>query len=232
MKELPIRFLAPMVRAILEGRKTQTRRVVNPQPNMMRWHPVQLNRNQGWEDEHGKPFNCPYGIPGDRLHVKEGAWMFCERRPNGKTKTGRQKWRYVPLADAPILYAVETPKKPTIEVAHPITTNQWEWRYKTARFLPRWASRITLLVKSVRVERLQTISEEGAIAEGICIPDCIGLSACGGGCDSCESTATHKDHFRNLWQSLNGKRPGCSWKENPWVWVVEFERTEKEPSHG
>ena len=138
--------------------------------------------------------------------------MFCECLPNGKTKTGRPKWRYIPLADAPILYAVETPQKPTIEVAHPTTVNQWEWRYKTARFLPRWASRITLLVKSVRVERLQDISEDDAIAEGVVCPrfGTYGMNP--------------ESIFRDLWQSINGKRPGCSWDDNPWVWVIEFER--------
>ena len=210
-----------MVKAILAGTKTQTRRVVKPQPP--EWVKV-WNGCNGLEhfffdreedDEGGKHWpsyeqglRCPYGQPGDRLRVKEAAWMWCERRPNGKTPTGRDKWLYVPLRSAPVIYAADHPAKPGTSVVSPDTGNQWGWRLKIGRFLPAWASRITLEVTGVRVERLQDISEADAKAEGCVVwPECKEPAAI--------------NLYRALWDQING--PG-SWDANPWVWVVEFKR--------
>lgn len=152
--------------------------------------------------------------------------MWCERRPNGKTKAGRQKWLYVPMREAPIHYASDHPRKPAVNVVSPDTGNQWGWRLKVGRFLPRWASRITLEVTGVRVERLQDISEADAVAEG-CDP--IDTSMHG----QLERTLmdlpllNDKHPYRNgyalLWEQING--PG-SWDENPWVWAISFRRVE------
>lgn len=202
MKEIPILFNAPMVRAILEGRKTQTRRIIPEQPN--------IDPQTGdWLWAYGKPYesvvpieryvesrllSCKYGKPGDRLWVRE------TYRKN-ELKTG---WPYEYRAtEEQDLTPTDGPWKPSI-------------------FMPRDASRITLEVKNVRVERLHDISKADAIAEGIerfrPVP--------GDG----DPTTKYKDAsgkwisdpiqaYKTLWESING--PG-SWDENPWVWVVKF----------
>ena len=229
-----------MIRALLAGTKTQTRRVLK-QANgpslsvrMDDEAPGVAELSWLWGDGPGydvneaiKRVSCPYGQPGDRLRVKEAAWMWCERQPNGTTKTGRQKWLYAPMRGAGIWYAADHRTKPTINVVSPDTGNRWGWRLKIGRFLPLWASRILLEVTAVRVERLQEIIETDAIAEGTYsyatqlaedpavsaadIEDLIGKY--GEGRVRCLYAA--------LWESING--PG-SWDANPWVWVVEFRR--------
>jgi len=186
MKERPILFSGPMVRAILEGRKTQTRRVVKPQPGC-----------DPRDDEHLDMGRCPYGQPGDRLWVRE-AWHTDER----DLEYARAKHEDA-MSDSPIYYR-----------ADPENDNAGcTWR--PSIHMPRWASRITLEITRVRVERLQEISEKDAIAEGAdpylhpVHPGREGLR--------------HVDGFRSLWESING--PG-SWDANPWVWVIEFKRVE------
>lgn len=228
----PILFSAPMVHAIMENRKRMTRRMISPQPHSgIRQSPLVKS---GIEDGHGREIIWPCSV-GDILYVKEATWMFCERRPYGKTPNGRQKWRYCPVvgsfanpgASDPIYYCADHPEKPTDIIGHANTGNEWGWRKKIGMFMPRWAARLFLEVTAVRVERLQDISEEDAKEEGVMRPNCIGLSACGGGCDSCECTAPYKEHFRVLWGSLNDDRSGCAWSDNPWVFVIEFRRVEK-----
>lgn len=225
MKARPILFSGPMVRALLDGRKTQTRREVKPQPvKLSKSHlPLPLHPDDwAWSTRHGsncstvsnKPTgpagwreHCPYGQPGDLLAVKEAAWMWCERRPNGVNKRGRQKWHYVPLSAAPVHFQSDHPTKPEVRVVSPDTGNEWCWRLKVGRFLPRWASRLTLEITGVRVERLQDISEADAKAEGCVYVEAPPLSV------------GYHPAYRDLWESING--PG-SWAANPWVWVLEF----------
>lgn len=159
--------------------------------------------------------------PGDRLRVKEAAWMWCERRPNGTTKTGRQKWLYVPMRAAGIWYAADHRTKPNISVVSPDTGNEWGWRLKIGRFLPAWASRITLEITGVRVERLQDISEADAQAEG-CALECMTPTG-----DDSGSAIYGPGGYLALWESING--PG-SWDANPWVWVVEFKVVQPSPN--
>ena len=228
-KEKGILFSAVMVLAIMGGRKTMTRRTVKFSRNCWKPNALTLTRMQeGYPDgirpvfrDDAEPnlfsVKCPYGRVGDRLRVREDAWMWCERRPNGTTKKGNPKWRYEPLRSAPVYYCANMPVKPEYEPDAPETGNQWGWRKKLGRFLPKWASRITLEVTGVRVERLQEISVEDCRAEGIgpmhivCPvggkphPDAVKLAYC---------TA-----YRLLWESING--PG-SWALNPWVWVIEW----------
>lgn len=227
--ERPILFSAPMVRAILSGAKTQTRRIVKPQPHpdtyrwcsdaggTGKWMALRPSVTGGTAQCWGWA-PCPYGAPGDRLYVKEAAWMWCERRPNGTTKTGRPKWHYVPLRSAPIIFCADHPGKPGTSVVSPDTGNQWAWRKKLGRFLPKWASRITLEATGVRVERLQAISDADAEAEGVGYAD----SGCDGECgwDPCSLARVG---FERLWKRING---AASWDANPWVWVVEFKRVE------
>src|SRR5690606_18135437 len=145
-------------------RKRQTRRVVKAQRHAL--------GHMLTPDEVANAFaagtcavRCPYGQPGDRLRVKEHAWMFCEKRPNGVTKLGSPKFHFVPLQTAPVLHCECYPDKPTVDIAHPLTGNEWGWRKKLGRFLPKWASRIKLEIDAVRIERLHDITESGAVAE-------------------------------------------------------------------
>lgn len=222
-KERPILFSGPMVRAILKGRKTQTRRV------------VRLPFSRGWADAEGwhrydpagrwptdlLPAWCPYGQPGDLLLVKEAAWMWCERRPNGTTKTGRPKWHYVPMREAPVHYCADHPEKPGTSIVSPDTGNHWGWRKKLGRFLPKWAVRTRLRVTDVRVERLHDITNYDAVREGVERDDFLGRGWLGYDGRRCEMA---RDSFASLWCSING---ADSWAANPWVWVVSFKRVEQ-----
>lgn len=235
MKSRPILFSGPMVQAIINGAKTQTRRIVNPptwlaQPDgaleTMRTEPQKvwgIGGSGSVLNPRLKTWCCPYGVPGDRLVVKEAAWLWCERRPNGTTKTGRPKWHYVPLPSAPVHFCADHPKKPATSVVSPGTGNEWGWRKKPGRFLPRAASRLTLEVTEVRVQRLRDISEEDAQAEGIA------RAADGYWFNYAENGPTHQlgvDSFRSIWDSLNGKRPAAAWKDSPFVWCVSFKRVD------
>lgn len=203
MKERPILFSGPMVRALLDGSKTQTRRVVKPQPpNHM--GTVRTLGDGDWQfvqDAHtladsASTWRCPYGQPDDRLWVRETFGHF-ER--NDTLKPGDTIYY---RADGECLEL--RPWRPSIH-------------------MPRWASRITLEITGVRVERLQDISEADAIAEG-CAKNHNnyywgGPHKAGG----LKQMATARQAYQDLWESING--PG-SWEANPWVWVVGFKRAE------
>lgn len=203
MKERPILFSAPMVRALLEGRKTQTRRIVKPQPDH-HWSslpgyridmtPRAVGSGLAVRPTHSiptRPFsaespramdlspwiNCRYGRPGDRLWVRE-TW-----RPDSMRRGQQKAWYRADFSEDEA--AMKT------------------WR--PSIFMPRWASRLTLEVTSVRVERLFACSEADALAEGI----------------TAQQGVNPRLTYANLWESINGK---CSWSRNPWVWVVEFKR--------
>ncbi len=224
-----------MVRAILEGRKTQTRRVVKNQPPedvspivVDRYHPTVILRNGeeapgeeifgAYSDDGDWGSKCPYGAPGDRLWVREthdvnrlGVETFpdgCERFYAGiayKADDGRHE------ADiTERLYR---------------TLDETESRGWTASIhMPRWASRITLEITGVRVERLNDISEADAANEGLYRLPALGRYVVQkgeqyfGGADRDARVV-----FADLWDRING---GGAWDANPWVWVVEFKRIE------
>ena len=215
IKERPILFSGAMVRAILEGRKTVTRRVVKPQPaNDWRFtggygritskHPhkdkfgVFIRRGEHTDFTEVDIIPCPYGQPGDHLWVRETCFI------NGPSKGSEVIYKADPL---PNWEGEET-----------------DIRWRPSIHMPRWASRIQLEITSVRVERLQDISEEQAKAEGATCElaeiDSVRLGA----------ASTYRAGFQRLWQSING--PG-SWNANPWVWAVEFRRInhQQEQSH-
>ncbi|PBP46352.1 hypothetical protein [Pseudomonas syringae] len=207
-KERPILFSAPMVRAILSGQKTVTRRVTKVQP-----------RSDADIGSYGKgqPFirnpdvtkpnpECPYGRPGDRLWVRE-TW-YCDhfevmRGPYLKPDDldiGEA------LNDGTLVYAADG--------LAPYEQEQPTW--KPSIHMPRWASRILLEITAVRVERLQEISRSDIRAEGLeCPPELA----------SDDVSPNYRDWYpaawRELWESINGPD---SWNSNPWVWVVEFKR--------
>lgn len=193
----PILFSAPMVRAILAGTKMQTRRVVKPQPTHFVGGP-------GVTDAAGNPWprepavdeqscsvviRCPYGQPGDLLWVRE-AWRApasCDHLPP----------RSISDSEAVSFMADET-----------VGLDPGFGKGRPGMFMPRWASRITLRITSVRMERLQDISRGDAVAEG---------------CPFANMAAgpDPRDWYRDLWNEING---AGAWDENPWVWVVSFKR--------
>lgn len=183
--ERPIPFSGEMVRAILDGRKTQTRRVMRPQPQAdWRWNGQRFQEHKGYPVGHVN-VPCPYGEVGDHLWVRE-AW---------KLWSNATDWYTVSYpATGPATYPIQCCRDLAVLKKRGI---------KNSRFMPREFSRITLEVKSVRVERVQEITQRDAIAEGLV-------------------TLASVAEFRRLWDSINAKR-GYSWDVNPWVWVVEFE---------
>lgn len=193
MTERPILFSGPMVRAIIEGRKTVTRRIAKPvkHPDLGNiYTPGALVLEN--EPQHVIDRACPYGQPGDRLWVRE-AWaeIHVAQAPG-------EKWVVYRECDNRTDYG--GPWKPSIHMR-------------------RRDSRILLAITTVRIERLQDISEEQAEAEGVKGEPCDhARQACAGiGCWG----DTAKGAFGFLWESLNG---AGSWAANPWVWVVEFKR--------
>lgn len=217
-KERPILFSAPMVRAILEGRKTQTRRVVKPQPPSKDWliNVAHTGQDVGLWNDHGKwrmcgavgvcreamgrdwpknhEWKCPYGSAGDGLWVRE-TW-FCV--------TGE-------------------PGPATCNYKADFGDHRFAGYWKPSIHMPRWASRINLEITGVRVERLNEITVEDAIAEGIEKSEPTGAMFKDYRCGKFLA-ATPMYSFFSLWESING--PG-SWAANPWVWVVEFRRVEQ-----
>lgn len=239
-KERPILFSGPMVRAILEDRKTVTRRAVKIQPStkgdigsyglgqpFIR-HPDPTKRNP----------ECPYGRPGDRLWVREShAQVFevdiPEERPVGPIGTsgspGRPDWksRYVYRADG---------EMPNVQWHHVGDSQPVRWT--PSIHMPRTACRILLEITAVRVERLQEVTEEQARAEGMLswtFEECDGDPRLDG--QPCTTTNWHWEPqenecdgygcaeyaFAGLWKAINGE---TAWDANPWVWVVEFKRVE------
>lgn len=231
MKDRPIPMSAPMVRATLAGTKSQTRRMLRQQPDDHHWQILpgyQLKRTEmvtidgraAVKFHHTIPDNpmrddasnwilCPYGQPGDRLWVRE-AWK------------AHTTFDHLPPRDIPeshIWYMADDGYKA-------------ESRYRQGMFMPRWASRITLEITGVRVERLQDISEADAIAEGIeLVQECREImwrdyskpiDRFGGfGFKERPPARASVLSYRTLWESINGPE---SWDANPWVWCVEFKR--------
>ena len=234
VKERPILFSAPMVRAILEGRKTVTRRVMKCQPDAdasitVESYNVAVTNRRGYQEAGPEIFGawwrdgeagckCPFGQPGDRLWVRE-TW-YCDHFEV-------QQGPYLQPADmhdldqsredGELVYAADG--------LAPYEQDQPTW--KPSIHMPRRASRILLEITDVRVERLQDITEEQALAEGIVgvpfRPD-DGWPICTGymvgpddGKTGLQTTAAKA--FAGLWDSVGG-----NWNANPWVWVVEFKR--------
>lgn len=201
MKERPILFSGDMVRALMDGRKTQTRRVVK----LPRKDGVGDNRYV-FTDSEGKDrfIDCPYGEPGDRLWVRE-TWadVDYESREDGMVCT----------------------RTATIYRADGVGLGEFgpdEIKWRPSIFMPRLASRITLEITGVRVQRLQDISEEDAIAEGIHYDEAMKGYQVGDGMSGIFYHGRNpRISYRDLWDSINGE---LSWELNPWVWVVEFRR--------
>lgn len=243
VKERPILFSAPMVRAILEDRKTVTRRAVKPQPEVRMVDMIgpmltfKNKRGGHWLYPNAKAqiiADCPYGQPGDRLWVRE---TFMDLRGTGiehRPTPDSPLQRYAYSADvAPGSFADETRK-------------DYGLKWRPSIHLPREACRILLKITDVRVERLKDISDEQAQAEGCFFTD-YGKKCFHGGngwndVGDCPAVVGHQQRegwmwdkttsheqclgsarhaFGNFWNKVNGPD---AWDSNPWVWVVEFKR--------
>lgn len=196
-KERPILFSAPMVRAILEGRKTVTRRPVKLQPHIDASGNFCVGKYNYGQDLDGTPMtkhfvtsHCPYGQPGDRLWVRE---------------TFKPSTNCRPAIAEPYIYRADLNQD---------GTQKWAAAWKPSIHMPRAACRILLEITDVRVERLQAISRADIRAEGLeCPPELA----------SDDVSPNYRDWYpaawRELWESTGG-----DWASNPWVWVVEFKR--------
>jgi len=203
MKERPILFSAPMVRAILEGRKTQTRRLAKHLPAYKKIRP-------GARYE-AIVSGCPYGAPGDRLWVRETHAQFAVGNRSG---TAPQCVAFRATCDegGSFDYVNNGDEIMSLKVT----------KWTPAIHMPRWASRITLEVTEVRVQRLQEITGEDAAAEGISVARC-GCEVCSRSSAMCPADASvHVEEYAHLWDSINSKR--AAWSSNPWVWAISFRR--------
>lgn len=242
-KERPILFAAPMVLAILAGRKTVTRRVLKPQPTRITsnagkpiWHmklragfinstdehtwPATMTRAHRDQDGNVYPAVCPYGSAGERLWVRE-RWRTARKVDADSPATIAKKAREA---------GYERPWAPIRYEADGATVN-WDvgvWgepgKSRVSLHMPRWASRLTLEVVSVRVERLHDITEEDARAEGIEGPGpgvCDSKGTPGYSVLNVGTWSTAREAFSFLWEAINGPE---SWEANPWTWVVNFRR--------
>jgi hypothetical protein len=188
-----------MVKAILAGFKTQTRRVIKDED----YYSCITGDCDHWErslcDEEMRKL-CPYGIPGDRLWVRETFLPVVDGDPPGWYEyegSGPDKMGY----DGPdtILYRATDDHHPK--------------RWRPGIHMPRWASRITLEITKVWFERVQDISEQEATQEGIPIDEAL------------KCRGRYREAFSKVWDSINAKR-GFGWRKNPYVWVIEFKRLE------
>ncbi|HBX1989387.1 TPA: morphogenetic protein [Klebsiella pneumoniae] len=196
MKERGMIFNREMVRALLDGRKTQTRRPVKFPVHDKNLGCELAGNELAGELSAGNYLNSAFGKPGDRIWVRE---TFC---PVDDTQYGGEKW-------------VDYRATPKFEESHPAgwdsAPNDAEaLKWRPSIHMPRWASRILLEITGVRVERLKSISDRDALREG-----CSTADMKSGDCVA--------DVFARLWASIYGSD---SWNANPWVWVISFERIE------
>jgi hypothetical protein len=225
MRERGILFSGPMVRTILAGTKTQTRRILRDQPML-------FVGGEGVTDDAGAPVprqpaiinlygdvkvqTCPYGVPGNRLWVRERFWVWWDVRHCGS------------VFPAGVVYAEDGAEMPVPPERHDAFQMHEQERHfpelqhhRPSIHMPRWASRITLEVTEVRVQRLQDISEEDARAEGadeefeVDVADFV---------YGRPLNPTHRLGFKHLWDSINCDR--APWASNPWVWALTFRRVQ------
>ncbi|MBZ6397243.1 MULTISPECIES: hypothetical protein [Pantoea] len=229
MRERPIIFNADMVRAVLDGRKTQTRRIMREQPEVIPkedefdqpgfWIPFNAGKTMVRNED--MYIACPFGLKGDRLWVRE-TWsvvshafdddgLMIDYAPDRPAKAVHEKPFGRGYYSGHAIYAADGGFTWGDDDGCVDGRSCW----KPSIHMPRWASRITLEITGVRVERLNSMTESDALAEG-----------CNGGHDSIPGymySATPHEHFHHVWQSIYG---ADSWQANPWVWVIEFTRVE------
>lgn len=192
--EHPIIFSAPMVRAILEGKKTQTRRIINPFGDEFVQELLDGKNNVFTLSNVNKRLKCPYGKLNDRLWVRE-TWQTLEEL-NGIRP------RDIPNDS---------------DIQYPATYDGGCSKKRPSLYMPRWASRITLEITGIRCERLQDVSDNDAVAEGISYSEAFG----GWHTESGRffNMSSPKESYAMLWDSINEKN---DWHSNPFVWVIDF----------
>lgn len=222
MTERPILFNAEMVKAILDGRKTQTRRVLKHQPATIyegytiqgdgKFYPyivrgeIQLLSSEG--------FKCPLGKIGDQIWVRE-TWqgpLLDEEQAFEYWKLGAKEYEKPEHCE----YRADGGIRPEFMDAEDNIRQGW----RPSIHMPRWASRIQLEITDIRVERLQDISQADAIAEGA-PADHLQFNSVARGFGFPDFA---RSWFWQTWESIYLRRSGANWQVNPWVWVVEFRR--------
>lgn len=206
MKERPILFSGPMVRALRTGTKTQTRRVVKGVDECPHGYDAVKHVDGGKITlAGGDTVHCPYGERGDRLWVRENGWQRPERTPK-MMREGADTW-------GPYYFDADG-----LTPADHEQFKAWGFKRRPSIHMPRKFCRLVLEVTGIRAERLQDIVEIDVRAEG-----CEVRAFWTFGADAVERRRIAADVYRNLWDSLNAKG-GLGWRTNPWVWVVEFKR--------
>lgn len=217
--EKPILFSKTMVQALLQGRKTQTRRIIKPQPSAgVRWNAIMLSGKGGWADGHGSLLRCPYGKPGDILWVRESFQRIVDDDNSELIRYAADNPEPIYLVDGDGFHEVNSKGEERFVP------------FKPSIFMPKEAARIWLEVESVKVERLQEISNNDAMNEGILFyKDDFGafrykdyLADASGYGDPDHDYPTvdiATTSFSTLWRKINGAE---SWNQNPWLWVVKF----------
>ncbi|BDH46426.1 hypothetical protein TUM12370_24700 [Salmonella enterica subsp. enterica serovar Choleraesuis] len=236
VKERGMIFNAEMVRAILDGRKTQTRRIISDRhihlidaaSQVGECYPLESGVDHGNSQSYYRE-HCPFGKPGDRIWVREtwsqlGNEDGCAINWNDELVKGGGP-------EAARIYRASCEQKPGNYGLWSIPDDafwkphtdsmEFEGAWRPSIHMPRWASRITLEITDVRVERLNDISQSDALSEGMPVshPSIDSVSRSLGYPDFSRSA------FAQLWQSIYGEE---SWQANPWVWVIEFKRVEGE----
>ncbi|HFZ0441505.1 hypothetical protein ACRAOD_16765 [Raoultella ornithinolytica] len=220
MKERGMIFNGEMVRALLGGRKTQTRRIMAPQPadDIERSafpNPDAIGWKSSLKHKHGSTTAhfCPFGAVGDRIWVREtfqGPLFDYEQMEAFLEDSSKfEKPEFCQ-------YAADGGHRPEYQDAD----DNLRYGWRPSIHMPRWASRILLEITDVRVERLNSISQEDAQAEGL---ELTGWRPTYSDPDSGGEVMTPYDNFAELWSSIYGDE---SWQANPWVWVIEFKRVE------
>jgi hypothetical protein len=235
MKEQPILMNSAMVRALLDGSKTQTRRVMKPQPEPSPHRPgdyqwpcdafqsmvsVADTRAPGAHGMAGDA--CPHGGHGDGLRVRETFFAYGRWVTRYSEKKRRDEWHFIDMtAECHRAYQYDV-ESPDVPLAARRGSALPGWYKRPSIFMPRAASRILLEIVSVRVERLQDISDADIVAEGI---DMEALAESQERYDAiakdgnASGRATLRTTWRDLWESTGGE-----WETNPWCWVISFKR--------
>lgn len=239
--ERPLIYAGPMVRSVLSGTKTKTRRVMARQKQHeftdytlfgQRGHPADEAARRGswanpwvaiehapdWPDGKDDQCFCPYARErGDRLWVRETYYAFGRWETRYSAKKGRDEWHFVDMTlecGHAYRYAADGDGLWPMPRRRQLAGATPEWWKRPAIFMPRAASRILLEVTDLRIERLQAISEADAKAEGVALDTSaayLGAAA----------AAPYRHEFFKLWESLYG---ADSWDYNPWMWVIDFRR--------
>lgn len=223
VRERPILFAGEMVRAILDDRKTQTRRVVKlPHINRLGvWEPSTCGGTDSrgvkhpehaviWHTRTGDTLSCPYGQPGDRLWVRE-TWQYYNWDQDGAPEIRYQAdnataWPEVPESNVEAVTQVWADL--SVDENYSIDGAARDRRWRPSIHMPRWACRLVLEVTDVRVERLRDISRGDAMDEGCPFPNMA-------------QGDDPRQWYANLWGQING---AGSWESNPWVWAITFNR--------